>query len=112
MFSEKCHLPACRRLVTVLDGEVFSNAGDQFRYGLVIRPAQRLRIEKMGSVTGLADDARFGAVLNVADQGVFLVFFAFFGPVEFILDLHRETEDADLKAGVLLEVFGDHGVWI
>lgn len=112
MCSEKGHLPACRRLVAVLDGEVFRNAGDQFRYGLVIRPVQRPRIEKMGSIAGLADDARFGAVLDVADQRVFLIVLPLFGPVELIFHLHREAEDTDLKAGVLLEVFGDHGVWI
>ena len=112
MCSEKGHLPACRRLVAVLDGEVLRNAGDQFRYGLVIRSDQRLRKEKMGSVTRLADDARFCAVLDVADQGVFLIVLPLFGPVEHIVHLHGKAEDADLEAGVLLEVFGNHGVWI
>lgn len=110
MYSEKCHLPTCRRLVAIVQGKVFANGGNQLPDVCVIRSAQCLRVEKIGTVAGLADDTGLGPVFDVADQRIFLVLLPFFGPVEFILDLHGEAEDVDLKAGVLLEVFGDHGV--
>ncbi|OYD43643.1 hypothetical protein CHT99_01320 [Sphingobacterium cellulitidis] len=112
MCSEKGHLPACRRAVAVLDGEVLGYPGHELLDRGVVGSVECLRVEEMRAVTGLADDPGLRTVLDVADQGIFLVFFPFFRPIEFILDLHRETENGDLDAGVLLEMFGDHNLSI
>src|SRR5690606_34188879 len=78
----------------------------------VIGVFKGLRVKKIRAVARPADDFGFGAVLDVAYQRVPLVVFFFIRPVEPVINLYRKTEDPDLKVGILLELFGYHGVLI
>src|SRR5690606_7066550 len=92
--SKQPHLSTRWGIVPILKGKILTDRGYQFFNCFVIGSFQRFRLEKMRSVSRFADDIRFCAVLDVADQGVFLIF-PLFRPIEFIFHLHGEAKHAN-----------------